>query len=150
VTGGYDSLIVRFAARVQAPLLQLYGLYVLFHGHYSPGGGFQAGAALAASYLLPRIAEGVETGNRGLTTRAATTLSIAGVALFGLTGLVSLLVGGTAFLDYSGLQNLPGMPEGAAARAWGTLTIEAGVTMAVMGVMITLYDDLIAPARKEA
>jgi multicomponent Na+:H+ antiporter subunit B len=49
VIGGYDSLVVRFAARVQAPLLQLYGIYVLLHGHYSPGGGFQAGAALAAS-----------------------------------------------------------------------------------------------------
>lgn len=150
MTGGYDSLVVRFAARVQAPLLQIYGLYVLFHGHYSPGGGFQAGAALAASYLLPRIAEGVETGNRGLTTRAATALSIAGVAVFGLTGLVSLLLGGDAFLDYSGLAHLPWpMPHGAAARAVGTLTIEAGVTMAVMGVMITLYDDLIAAPRRE-
>jgi multicomponent Na+:H+ antiporter subunit B len=149
VTGGYDSLVVRFAGRVQAPLLQLYALYVLVHGHYSPGGGFQAGAAFAASYLLPRIAEGVEAGNRGLTSRRATTLAIAGVALFALTGLVSLLAGGTAFLDYTGLQHLPGMPEGAAARAWGTLTIEAGITMAVMGTMITLYDDLIAPARRE-
>ena len=70
--------------------------------------------------------------------------------LYGLTGLVSLLAGGTAFLDYTGLENLPGMPDGAAARAWGTLTIETGVTMAVMGVMITLYDDLVAPARGEA
>jgi multicomponent Na+:H+ antiporter subunit B len=151
VTGVYDSPILRFAARVQAPLLQLYALFVLAHGHYSPGGGFQAGAAFAASYLLPRIAEGVGPGSRGLSTRSATLLAVGGVLVYGLTGLLSLLLGGSAFLDYSGLANLPWpMPHGAAVRAIGTLTVEVGVTMTVMGVMITLYDDLVAGAGGEA
>ncbi len=151
MTGVYDSLIVRFAARVQAPLLQLYALYVLFHGHYSPGGGFQAGAALAGSYLMPRVAEGAVAGNRGLTTRGATVLAVCGVLVYGLTGLLSLLLGGTAFLDYSGLANLPWpMPHGPAVRAIGSLTVEIGVAMTVMGVMITLYDDLVARPREGA
>lgn len=150
MTGGYDSLIIRFAARVQAPLLQLYALYVLAHGHYSPGGGFQAGATLAASFLLPRIAEGVDAGQRGLTTRGATLLAVGGVAVYGLTGLVSLLCGGSAFLDYSGLAYLPWpMPPGAAVRAIGTLSVETGVAMTVMGVLIMLYDDLISKPRQE-
>lgn len=148
MTGVYDSLVVRFAARVQAPLLQLYALYVLFHGHYSPGGGFQAGAALAGSYLMPRLAEGVEAGQLGVTTRRATVLAVLGVLVYGGTGLLSLLLGGQAFLDYSGLAHLPWpMPHGAAVRALGTLTVEIGVTMTVMGVMITLYDDLVSPPR---
>jgi multicomponent Na+:H+ antiporter subunit B len=151
VIGLHGSPIVRFAARVQAPLLQLYALYVLAHGHYGPGGGFQAGAALAASYLLPRIAEGVEEGSRGLSTRAAMLLAVGGVLVYGAVGLLSLLLGGAAFLDYSGLARLPWpMPDGAAARAVGTLTVEVGVAMAVMGVMITLYDDLVAGAGEEA
>ena len=141
----YDSLVVRFAGRLQAPLLQLYALYVLLHGHYSPGGGFQAGAAMAGSYLILRITEGYEDGMRGFTTRRATWLAYAGVALYGLTGLLPMLLVGKPFLDYSGLDALPWpMPGGAATRAIGTVTIEVGVTMAVMGIMVTLFDDLLS------
>ena len=39
------SLIVRVTARFVAPLIQIFALYVLFHGHYSPGGGRARAAA---------------------------------------------------------------------------------------------------------
>jgi hypothetical protein len=77
-------------------------------------------------------------------------LSVVGVVVFAGTGLLSLLLGGRSFLDYSALAHLPWpMPDGAATRAIGTLTIEIGVAMTVMGVMITLYDDLVARPRRE-
>ena len=34
-----DSLIIRVAARIMTPFIQLFGLYVVAHGHYSPGVG---------------------------------------------------------------------------------------------------------------
>ena len=148
MTGVYDSPIVRFAARIQAPLLQVYAFYVLWHGDISPGGGFQAGAALAGSFLMPRIAEGFPAGLRGLTTRRATWIAAAGVLVYGGTGLLCLLLGGHAFLDYSALHHLPWpMPAGAATRAVGSLVVEVGVTFTVMGVMVTLFDDLVAVPR---
>ena len=143
-----ESVVVSLASRVQAPLLQLYALYVLIHGHYSPGGGFQAGATLAGSFLIFRITEGYPAGYKGLSTRGATYLALIGVGIYLAIGILGLLVSpGTAFLDYSAVAGLPGMPHslhGAAARAIGTLGIEIGVTLAVMGVMITLFDDLVA------
>ena len=36
-----DNLIIRVSARMMVPFIQLFGLYVIVHGHYSPGGGFQ-------------------------------------------------------------------------------------------------------------
>ena len=36
--------------------MQLFGLYVIVHGHYSPGGGFQGGVALGASFILLALA----------------------------------------------------------------------------------------------
>ena len=39
-----DSVIVHVVTRVMVPLIQIFALYVIFHGHYSPGGGFQGGA----------------------------------------------------------------------------------------------------------
>ena len=47
-----DSLIIRQASRIMVPFMQLFALYVISHGHYSPGGGFQGGVNLAASIIL--------------------------------------------------------------------------------------------------
>jgi multicomponent Na+:H+ antiporter subunit B len=144
--GPYNSALLLFAARIQAPLLQLYALYVLFHGHYSPGGGFQAGAALAGSFLVPRLVEGLPDGVHGLTTRRATAIALLGIALYGAVGVVSMLDPGTAFLDYAGLGGLPGwpLPPGGGTRAIGSLVIEVGITLTVMGVLVMLFDDLVA------
>jgi multicomponent Na+:H+ antiporter subunit B len=47
--------------------MQLFAFYVLLHGHYSPGGGFQAGILLGASMILPRLALGRPSGPASLT-----------------------------------------------------------------------------------
>ena len=57
----HESVIVRTAVRLLAPLVQIFGLYVLFHGHYSPGGGFQGGVIMAASYILIGLGLGRES-----------------------------------------------------------------------------------------
>merc|ERR1711991_920276 len=36
-----DPVITGVAARFMVPFMQIFGLYVIAHGHYSPGGGFQ-------------------------------------------------------------------------------------------------------------
>ena len=41
-------LIPRVVGRLLIPFILLFGLYVQFHGEYGPGGGFQAGAIIAA------------------------------------------------------------------------------------------------------
>jgi multicomponent Na+:H+ antiporter subunit B len=37
----YDSLIVRTVCKILIPFAQVFALYVLVHGHESPGGGSQ-------------------------------------------------------------------------------------------------------------
>jgi multicomponent Na+:H+ antiporter subunit B len=151
MTGPYGGILILFASRTLSPMMQLYGVYVLVHGHYSPGGGFQAGAALAGSYLMPRIVEGSHAGQHGLTTRRATHVAIAGMLLYALVGIASIMGGtGATFLDYSGLAGLVGAtPAGGATRAIGSLLIELGITMTVMGILVILYDDLVAKSQEE-
>jgi multicomponent Na+:H+ antiporter subunit B len=43
------------------PVIQIFAFYVITHGHYSPGGGFQGGVMLAASIILLRISIGEES-----------------------------------------------------------------------------------------
>ena len=52
------SKIVRTIAGVTFPLSMIYGLYVIAHGHLTPGGGFQGGAVVASACAMVLVAFG--------------------------------------------------------------------------------------------
>ncbi len=128
------------AARGLAPVIQLFALYVVFHGHYSPGGGFQGGVLLAASFVLVRLAEGYRVGQYQVPRRAGPLLGAVGVLVFAGVGFAALLAGGS-FLDH-GRVPLPGLAP-AELRSLMILVIEVGVAMAVAGVLTAIYDELL-------
>ncbi|MBM4298745.1 MAG: sodium:proton antiporter, partial [Deltaproteobacteria bacterium] len=51
----YHNPIVDGVARLLVPFIQIFALYVISHGHYGPGGGFQGGVILAAALMLLRL-----------------------------------------------------------------------------------------------
>ncbi len=55
-----DDLIIRCMANFMLPLALVYGFSVIFHGHISPGGGFQGGVVVAVSVILIFLAYGAE------------------------------------------------------------------------------------------
>jgi energy-converting hydrogenase B subunit I len=52
------SRIVKTIANVAFPLIMIYGLYVIAHGHLTPGGGFQGGAIVASGCARILVAHG--------------------------------------------------------------------------------------------
>jgi multisubunit Na+/H+ antiporter MnhB subunit len=52
------SVIVRTVARFTYGLIIVFGLYVIMHGHLTPGGGFQGGAVVASAFALLLVAFG--------------------------------------------------------------------------------------------
>lgn len=134
-----QSLIVVMVSRWLARLIQIFALYVIFHGHYSPGGGFQGGALLAASILLLRMTSGKEASQSQFKSSLAMPLGALGVLIFLSTGLITILGGGN-YLDY---QHTPVIAmEAARIRSLDILIIEVGVGLAVMSVLISIFDDL--------
>ncbi len=142
----YDSVTVRTVVKVLVPFIQVFGLYVVFHGATSPGGGFQGGAILAASLILTRLTAGPRVSVGYLPGLSALRLGACGVLIYAGVGYLPLLWG-APFLDY-GAVPLP-VPEGHAAevRALGIEAVEVGVAVAVCCVMLSIFDDL-APARR--
>ena len=136
----FGSPILEVACRLLVPFMVLFAVYVVIHGHDSPGGGFQGGVILAAAAILVRLVRG-RAMPYGLNPRVALSLASVGPATYGAIGLVALLSGGN-FLDYGALP-LPGEP--AAVRALGTLGIEIGVTLGVTGVILVIFDVLTQP-----
>jgi multicomponent Na+:H+ antiporter subunit B len=130
----HDSLVVVTFVRILVPLVQLFALYVLAYGHYGPGGGFQSGVILAASYILMALALGREPFERRVNETVCLAIAGGGVLLYLATGVAGL-AGGT-FLDYSRLP-LPVSPV--TARYYGILLIETGVAAAVAATLIVLF-----------
>jgi multicomponent Na+:H+ antiporter subunit B len=126
-------LIPRVVGRGMVPLILLFAFYVQFHGEYSPGGGFQAGALAAAAIILYCLLEGDDLG-RVLVPEWLLQLMLAGGAmLYGLVGVVCMVLGGN-FLDYSVLAASP-----TSGQHLGLLLIELGVGITVSGVLLTVF-----------
>lgn len=134
------SPIIDVTSRAIAPFILLIGLYVFFHGHYSPGGGFQGGVLLAAGILLLRLSLGVRLSQAILPTEITLRLSAVGALIFVGVGLTAVFVGGD-FLDYHFLP-IPWLtPEH--LRYYGILLVEVGVTITVMLSLVAIYDELL-------
>ena len=135
-----DDIIIRAVARVLIPFIQVYALYVIMHGHHSPGGGFQGGVILGASFILYLITHGLEDAKERMSELKAGLLSSFGLLIYSGIGLLCLIKGSN-YLDYGGLSTILKVIP-AQARSLGILGIEIGVGIAVMGVMFSVFFDI--------
>ncbi len=142
----YD-MIINLTCRLIVPFVQLFALYVIAHGHYSPGGGFQGGVIFGAAIILYAIATDLRSVFRRLQEKTAMLFSAAGVLIYAGTGVLCLLLGGK-FLDYGWLAEFLGT-DPVMARSHGILIVEIGVGLAVMAVMVMLYYNLSSAGRHD-
>lgn len=52
------TLIVKKTTQLIAGMIFMYGIYVIVHGHLTPGGGFAGGVIIAGSLILVTLAFG--------------------------------------------------------------------------------------------
>ena len=134
-----ENPIISLVSRSVSPFIMLFALYVIFHGPYSPGGGFQGGTMLGAAVLLVRLGAGRDISQLQFKKNWGMPLGSVGVLIYFGTGFVAMAFGGN-FLNYHYL------PLGLAPdmlRSWGILLVEIGVGIAVMGILVSIYDDLL-------
>jgi multicomponent Na+:H+ antiporter subunit B len=135
----YD-LIIKTVCRILIPFIQLFALYVIAHGHHSPGGGFQGGVILGATVILLAISHDLRTAVDRVKEKANSLLCAAGVLIYAGTGTLCLLFG-LNFLDYGALAPLLNV-DPVTARSHGILIVEIGVGMSVMATMIWIYNNV--------
>ena len=142
----YD-LIIRMCCRLVVPFIQLFALYVVAHGHHSPGGGFQGGVIFGASLILYAIGSDLRSTRNRVSLRLNALLSSTGVLIYAGTGALCLLLG-FAYLDYAALVGVLGV-DPVMARSHGILIVEIGVALAVAVVMVNLYYMLSSAGRMD-
>ena len=137
MTSRYESLFLDLVSRAIVPLVQVFAMYVITHGHYSPGGGFQGGVMQAASIILLRISIGEESYER-FPRNVPIALAGTGALFFALTGFLPMLLGGN-FLEYAYL--IPGI-DPVTLRYWGIFFAELFIGFLVWGALVAIYDAL--------
>lgn len=87
------SFIVKRTFGFLTPFVFLFGLYVIIHGHLSPGGGFQGGVILGSISIIFSIVYGSAFDYKKYSPKSKTLLETGGALLFVLIGSFGLASG---------------------------------------------------------
>jgi len=105
------SRIVRTAADLLYPTILIFGLYIIAHGHLTPGGGFQGGAVIATGGALVIVAYSYKEVTGWLTKNVLMGQEVIGLVGFIGVGLLAFAFGQVFFFNYLNASgSLFGMP----------------------------------------
>jgi len=76
------TLIVKTITRLTVGLILLFGIYIVLHGHLTPGGGFAGGVIIALSFIHLMLAFGKEVALKKLSEARASFFESLGAILF--------------------------------------------------------------------
>lgn len=93
------TLIVKTITRLTVGLILLFGIYIVLHGHISPGGGFAGGLIIALSFIHLMLAFGREAALKRLSEAKAAILESIGALLFLVIAVLGF-TGGYFFLNF--------------------------------------------------
>jgi len=140
-----DDLFVRVITRMILPFIQVYGIYVIVHGHLSPGGAFSGGAIYASSIVLYTLAYGLEKGEMRLSHQTSSRLESGGILIFMVIGLLGILMG-KSFLT----NRAAGFPMGQLGKilSGGLIPLVTFVLgLKVMSTVVTLFHTMLEEER---
>jgi multicomponent Na+:H+ antiporter subunit B len=76
------TLIVKTITRLTVGLILLYGIYIVLHGHISPGGGFAGGVIIALCFIHLMLAFGREVALKKISQGVVSVLESFGAIMF--------------------------------------------------------------------
>jgi len=92
--------IVKTIAKFVVPPVILFGIYIVLHGHLTPGGGFPGGVIIASAFILLVLSFGREVTFQKLKTSTASLLESIGALIFLAVALIGMAVGGWFFFNF--------------------------------------------------
>ena len=125
--------VLRVVGKLLIPYMLLFALYVLFHGDFGPGGGFQAGVIAAAAVIFYALIFGLPAARRIAPDAVVEAMVALGVLLYAGVGVAGIVLGGN-YLDYFVLDRDP-----VAGQHRGIFWVELGVAVTVSGVMLQIF-----------
>lgn len=111
----------------------MYAFYVLLHGEYGPGGGFQSGVIFAAGFVVYSFVYDLESLKNIISQMLLKVIASLGILIYAGVGIVTILKGGK-FLDYSVL-----MLDKVQGQKLGIMLVEVGIGVTVFSVVMLIF-----------
>ncbi len=130
------SKIVRTIGSIAFPFSMIYGLYVIAHGHLTPGGGFQGGAIVASACAMILVAFGSKWTVTKIKEKRLSVFESLGAIGFIALALLGLIFGVAFFNNFlAGTKFLFGVipPTGS-----GLANIDTGGLLPLMNFAVGL------------
>ena len=94
------SKIVKTLTNISLPLIIIFGLYVIAHGHLTPGGGFQGGAIVASGLAMVLVAYGSKWTATKIKEKDLSALESLGALMFITVAFLGIVFGGMFFSNF--------------------------------------------------
>lgn len=129
--------IVKSISRIIIPFVQLYGIFIILHGHISPGGGFSGGTMIGTSLILFTLVFGMEPAKKKFSHRMSEIAESGGIILYVGIGLIGLFISGQFLTNLNA-----GFPIGTPGELFSAGMIPLlmiGIGIKVASTMISLF-----------
>lgn len=132
------TVIVKKTTQLMAGLIFLYGIYIILHGHLTPGGGFAGGVILAGSFILLILAFGSDYINLIREETGSTFYENFGVLLALILAVSGFLAGAGIFFTNWLPKGTPGQLISAGALPLYNIFIGMEVAASILTIFLAL------------
>ncbi|MFP4546990.1 MAG: MnhB domain-containing protein [Fidelibacterota bacterium] len=94
------TIIVKTITRISVWLIILYGIYIILHGHLTPGGGFAGGVIIALAFLNYLLAYGRNDTEKWINIRLLHDMESASAILFLIVGILGIALSGSFLANW--------------------------------------------------
>jgi len=135
-----NNIVLKTITRLLFPFIIIYGIYIIFHGHLSPGGGFAGGTIIGAGFVLRALA--FEKGKNikilpYSIIKKAESMSMLWLVLLGMLGI---------FFAHSFLSNtqsiIPIGKPGYLLSGGLILLLNLGIGLKVAATIVSIFSSL--------
>jgi len=130
------TIIVKKVTQILCGVIFLYGIYIIAHGHLTPGGGFAGGVIITGSFVLLIISFGSEFVALKKEETGSSVLESSAILIFLIVSALGLVLGGAGvfFVNY--------LPKGVVGRliSAGVIPIfNVAVGIEVSAALLTIF-----------
>jgi multicomponent Na+:H+ antiporter subunit B len=88
------TVIVKTVTHILCSVIFLYGIYIIVHGHLTPGGGFAGGTIIAGAFILLIVAFGSEFVALKKEETGSSIAESGGILMFLVVAVLGFFIGG--------------------------------------------------------
>lgn len=131
------TIIVKTVTRLTVGLIFLYGIYIILHGHLTPGGGFAGGVIMALAFINVNLAFGGNISAKIFSKGSTSIVEALGAVMFLALALFGMRYGGF-FDNFLHPNGDPGQLVSAGIIPLENIAISLKVGAGMFGIFLTL------------